>query len=231
MRRALRRRGREWRSARRTLRKASTWVNLSVVGLQFPVAIVLGYLWGRWLDRTLGTWPWLTCLFTLFGIAAGFVNLFRMRRARGRAGGEEGGPPAAESRPPGRDSERRSRGSSRPVAVAVLGGAPGAGARAGRAARARSVAGALSLTGLGRWLSSTSAGSRLGAARGPARPAARSTGWSALRFAATLLLLGGRGGCASVGAAGRLRGRGGGLLGPGGGVVVEGIRWGRDEGG
>jgi hypothetical protein len=28
-------------------------------------------------DRGLGTGPWLTLTFTLFGIAAGFLNLFR----------------------------------------------------------------------------------------------------------------------------------------------------------
>ena len=63
---------------RRTLRKAGSWLNLSIVGIQFPVAIVIGFLWGRWLDRYLGTWPYLTGLFSLFGIAAGFLNLFRI---------------------------------------------------------------------------------------------------------------------------------------------------------
>jgi ATP synthase protein I len=63
---------------RRTLRKAGSWLNLSIVGIQFPVAIVIGFLWGRWLDRAFGTWPYLTGLFSLFGIAAGFLNLFRI---------------------------------------------------------------------------------------------------------------------------------------------------------
>ena len=53
-------------------------MNLSIVGIQFPVAIALGFFWGRWMDRHLGTWPYLTAVFSLFGIVAGFVNLFRI---------------------------------------------------------------------------------------------------------------------------------------------------------
>ncbi len=76
-----------------------TWANLSIVGIQFPVAIAIGYFWGRWLDRYLGTGPWLMYLFSFFGIAAGFVNLFRIaaqaermdRRNGGGAPGEGGG--------------------------------------------------------------------------------------------------------------------------------------------
>jgi ATP synthase protein I len=60
------------------LRQAGSWLDLSIVGIQFPVAIAIGYFWGRWMDRHLGTWPWLTAIFTLFGIIAGFVNLFRI---------------------------------------------------------------------------------------------------------------------------------------------------------
>jgi ATP synthase protein I len=84
---------------RRTLRKAGSWVNLTAVGLQFPIAIVLGYLWGRWLDRWLGTHPWLTVVFSLFGIVAGFVNLFRMTsRLEDEDGGGDG--PRADDPPP-----------------------------------------------------------------------------------------------------------------------------------
>jgi ATP synthase protein I len=66
---------------RRSLRRARNWVDVSIVGIQFPVAIALGFFWGRWMDRWLGTWPWLTGVFTLFGIVAGFVNLFRISAA------------------------------------------------------------------------------------------------------------------------------------------------------
>jgi len=59
-------------------RKLGAWADLSIVGIQFPVAIAIGFFWGRWLDRWLGTEPWMTGIFSFFGIAAGFVNLFRI---------------------------------------------------------------------------------------------------------------------------------------------------------
>ena len=93
----------------RNLRKASSWLNLSIVGIQFPVAIVIGFLWGRWLDRHLGTWPYLTGLFSLFGIAAGFLNLFRItakaaedeEREQKADGDGRGDPPGASPPPDG----------------------------------------------------------------------------------------------------------------------------------
>jgi ATP synthase protein I len=50
---------------------------LSTVGLSLVAATAIGLLIGYWLDKWLGTGPWLTMVFTLFGIAAGFLNLFR----------------------------------------------------------------------------------------------------------------------------------------------------------
>ena len=69
----------------RPFRSASTWLNVSIIGIQFPVAIAIGYFFGRFLDRHLGTWPWLTILFSVFGIAAGFVNLFRITAQASRS--------------------------------------------------------------------------------------------------------------------------------------------------
>ena len=66
------------RSAQRWSRRGRVWAELSIVGLQFPIAILLGYFAGRWLDGRVGTWPWLTLVFSIFGIAAGFLNLFRI---------------------------------------------------------------------------------------------------------------------------------------------------------
>ncbi|MFV2072967.1 MAG: AtpZ/AtpI family protein [Thermoanaerobaculales bacterium] len=73
--------------ARRTkqFRRASIWLDVSIIGIQFPVAIALGFFFGRWLDHQFGTWPWLTGVFSLFGISAGFLNLFRITAAAGRA--------------------------------------------------------------------------------------------------------------------------------------------------
>lgn len=69
---------------KKQLRTARTWLDVSVVGIQFPVAIAIGFFWGRWMDRALGTEPWLTIVFSLFGVTAGFVNLFRITAAATR---------------------------------------------------------------------------------------------------------------------------------------------------
>ncbi len=51
---------------------------LSTVGLMFPCSIGVGLVFGYHLDRWLGTGPWLLMLFALLGIAAGFINLFKV---------------------------------------------------------------------------------------------------------------------------------------------------------
>jgi ATP synthase protein I len=56
---------------------------LGTVGLHLVLGTFTGLAIGYFLDRALGTSPWLTLLFLGFGIAAGFVNLFRvMQRQR-----------------------------------------------------------------------------------------------------------------------------------------------------
>ena len=55
----------------------------SSIGWMFPIAIGLGYLWGWGMDKLFGTYPWLTGIFTLFGIIAAFVNLFRIAGKNG----------------------------------------------------------------------------------------------------------------------------------------------------
>jgi F0F1-type ATP synthase assembly protein I len=69
---------------KRTFRQASNWLNASIVGIQFPVAMALGYFWGKWMEGIFGTTPWLTFIFAMLGIVAGFVNLFRITMATGR---------------------------------------------------------------------------------------------------------------------------------------------------
>jgi ATP synthase protein I len=49
---------------------------LSTVGLTLVFATVIGLYIGLKLDKWLGTSPWLTALFLLIGIIAGFRNLF-----------------------------------------------------------------------------------------------------------------------------------------------------------
>jgi ATP synthase protein I len=55
---------------------------LSSIGMVLVLSTVIGLAGGYYLDRWLGTAPWLTLIGLVLGIAAGFVNLFRsVRRA------------------------------------------------------------------------------------------------------------------------------------------------------
>lgn len=57
---------------------------LSTLGIAMVAAVAIGLGMGYWLDRWLGTSPWLTMLFALFGVVAGFLNLFRDLRRWGQ---------------------------------------------------------------------------------------------------------------------------------------------------
>ena len=46
------------------------------IGLHMVSGIVVGTLIGYFLDRWLGTFPWLTGVFMFFGIVAGFKNVY-----------------------------------------------------------------------------------------------------------------------------------------------------------
>lgn len=50
---------------------------LSTMGITLVAATAIGLAMGYYLDKWLHTSPWLTILFLLFGIAAGFLNIFR----------------------------------------------------------------------------------------------------------------------------------------------------------
>jgi F0F1-type ATP synthase assembly protein I len=50
---------------------------LSTVGISFVLAMLIGFACGYYLDKWLGTGPWLLLLFTIFGLAAGITNLYR----------------------------------------------------------------------------------------------------------------------------------------------------------
>lgn len=47
------------------------------VGLQFAMSIVVFMFAGMWLDRALGTSPWLLILFVFVGASAGFYSVYR----------------------------------------------------------------------------------------------------------------------------------------------------------
>jgi ATP synthase protein I len=72
----------------RTTRSVYRTLSMSSVGLELGLAVVLGLLFGRWLDGQLGTAPWMMLLFLAIGSAAGFKGLHRMLRESDRAAEE-----------------------------------------------------------------------------------------------------------------------------------------------
>ena len=51
---------------------------ISTMGISFAVAIAIGVFLGLKLDEWFGTKPWFFFIFLLFGIAAGFRNIYIM---------------------------------------------------------------------------------------------------------------------------------------------------------
>ena len=49
----------------------------SSIGFTVVLSIFIGLAIGLWLDSQFGTSPWLTLLFVVLGIVAGFRNYFR----------------------------------------------------------------------------------------------------------------------------------------------------------
>lgn len=50
---------------------------LSSLGITLVVSTLVGFVIGYYLDRWLGSSPWLTLVFLLLGIVSGFVQVFR----------------------------------------------------------------------------------------------------------------------------------------------------------
>jgi len=50
---------------------------VSIIGIEMVVSTFVGLAIGLFLDGKFGTSPWLTLIFLLFGIIAGFRNIFR----------------------------------------------------------------------------------------------------------------------------------------------------------
>lgn len=66
-------------------------LSASSVGLELGVAVIIGLLFGMFLDRKLGTEPWMMLLFLGFGLVAGFRGVLRAVRRSDRAAGAEHG--------------------------------------------------------------------------------------------------------------------------------------------
>lgn len=62
----------------------------STIGLQVAISIFVGLAMGVWLDSWLGTFPYLSLLFLIFGIAAGFLNYYRFIKEQQRDDDQQG---------------------------------------------------------------------------------------------------------------------------------------------
>lgn len=56
---------------------------LGTIGVQLAVSIIIGFLMGLGLDRWLGTSPLFMLVFIVFGVAAGFLNVYRVAMKEG----------------------------------------------------------------------------------------------------------------------------------------------------
>ncbi len=54
----------------------SPWTYVGL-GMELAVPLLVGIFLGRWLDRRLGTEPWLLIVGAVLGMAAGFLQFFR----------------------------------------------------------------------------------------------------------------------------------------------------------
>ena len=75
--------------AARRSKRAYNALSASSVGLELGIAVVVGLLFGMWLDGKAGTSPWLMLVFLVLGLVAGFRNLMRAVTRAERAGAQE----------------------------------------------------------------------------------------------------------------------------------------------
>lgn len=71
--------------AARDGRRAYEYLSNSSVGLELGISVILGMLFGYWLDRKLGTEPWMMLLFLVFGVVAGMRGVVRAVKRADRA--------------------------------------------------------------------------------------------------------------------------------------------------
>ena len=56
-------------------------VRYSAIGLEMGFSVAIGVAIGYFLDRFLRTGPWLTLIFLIFGVIAGFRSLFSLMKS------------------------------------------------------------------------------------------------------------------------------------------------------
>ena len=110
-------------------RDSKTWdavSRASLMGTNMVASTLVGLVIGYYLDKWLGTTPWMLIVWLLFGIVAGFRSMYletmRINRAQdeasGSAGRDESAPigfsPSAGSAPGGDSSGKASQGRDKP---------------------------------------------------------------------------------------------------------------------
>jgi len=64
-------------------KKARQLLNASTIGFSFVTAIVIGTFMGYFLDKYFDTKPYLTLIFMILGVAAGFKNMIYFLKKSG----------------------------------------------------------------------------------------------------------------------------------------------------
>ena len=78
----------EWQDERRSRSSGAEFAGL---GIQLGMTFALFALLGWWLDKRLGTGPWLTIVLVFVGAAAGFYSVYRRVFPPGPGKGGPGG--------------------------------------------------------------------------------------------------------------------------------------------
>jgi len=72
--------------AARSAKRMYDGLSASSVGLELGIAVILALLFGMWLDRRLGTEPWMMLVLLCLGLVAGFRNVLRAVARAEKAG-------------------------------------------------------------------------------------------------------------------------------------------------
>ncbi|MBU1206861.1 MAG: AtpZ/AtpI family protein [Proteobacteria bacterium] len=64
-------------------------VRYSTIGLEMGFSVAIGVAIGYFLDRFFKTGPWLTLIFLIFGVIAGFRSLFSLMKNIDKNGGRK----------------------------------------------------------------------------------------------------------------------------------------------
>ena len=70
-------------------RRVFDYLSSSSVGLELGISVILGVLFGYWLDLKLGTEPWMMLLFLVLGFVAGMRGVLRAVNRADRAAARE----------------------------------------------------------------------------------------------------------------------------------------------